>query len=158
MTAPHRTLRWAQAADYGAVADVMFDAVRNGRSRYTDAQRAAWVPVPRSGPAWDERLRSQEIILAEESEDILGFMSLASGGYIDFAYIRPRAQGSGLFRSMYEQLVQRATEKGERRLWVHASLTAEPAFRALGFNVVQAETVFIEDQAFDRFEMEIELR
>ena len=136
----------------------MFDAVRNGPSRYTEEQRAAWTPFPRCGPAWDERLRSQDIILAEAGADILGFMSLAPGGYIDFAYIRPRAQGSGLFRRLYEQLAQRALEGGERRLWVHASLNAEPAFRALGFNVVRRETVFIGPQAFDRCEMEIDLQ
>ena len=135
----------------------MFDAVRNGPSRYTEAQRAAWVPVPRTGPAWAQRLSAQDIILAEADDEVLGFMSLAPDGYIDFAYIRPRAQGSGLFRLMYEQLRQRALARGEHRLWVHASLTAQPAFRALGFRVVRDETVFIGDQAFDRSEMEIAL-
>ncbi|WP_426018382.1 GNAT family N-acetyltransferase [Brevundimonas sp. DWR2-3-1b1] len=135
----------------------MFDAVRNGRSRYTEEQRAAWVPAPRSGPEWDQRLGSQDVILAEAEGDIVGFMSLAPGGYIDFAYIRPRAQGTGLFRLLYEQLLQRARENSERRLWVHASLMAQPAFRALGFVVVCDETVFIGDQAFDRSEMELEL-
>lgn len=157
MTTPPWLLRWAQASDYGSLANVMFDAVRNGRSRYTEKQRAAWVPAPRSGPAWDQRLGSQDIILAEAEGEVVGFMSLAPGGYIDFAYIRPRAQGTGLFRLMYEQLLQRARENGEPRLWVHASPMAQPAFRALGFDVVREETVFIGDQAFDRSEMELEL-
>jgi len=152
-----RTIRWARVEDHEALGEVMFDAVRHGRSRYTEAQRAAWTPVPRSGPDWDQRLRSQDIVLAEAGPEILGFMSLAPKGYIDFAYIRPRAQGSGLFRLMYARLVQRALERGERRLWVHASLMAEPAFRALGFDVVRRETVFIGKQAFDRCEMECSL-
>lgn len=157
MTTPRWLLRWGHASDYRSVADVMFDAVRNGRSRYTEEQRAAWVPAPRSGPEWDQRLGSQDVILAEAEGDIVGFMSLAPGGYIDFAYIRPRAQGTGLFRLLYEQLLQRARENSERRLWVHASLMAQPAFRALGFVVVCDETVLIGDQAFDRSEMELEL-
>lgn len=158
MTTPQRSLRWGQASDHGPVADVMFDAVRNGRSRYSDEQRAAWVSAPRSGPAWDQRLGSQDVILAEADGDVLGFMSLAPAGYIDFAYIRPRAQGTGHFRLMYEQLLQRAREKGVRRLWLHASLMAEPAFRSLGFKVVRRETVFIGDQEFERSEMELELQ
>lgn len=154
MTDATRSLRWARESDHELLGRVMFDAVRNGRSRYTDAQRAAWTPAPRRGPDWDRRLRSQDIIVAEAGEDILGFMSLAPGGYVDFAFIRPRAQGSGLFRLLYERIAERAAERGEARLWVHASLMAEPAFRALGFDVVRRETVVIGDQPFDRAEME----
>lgn len=157
MTEPQWSLRWAQPSDHAALGEVMFDAVRNGRSRYTEEQRAAWTPEPRRGPDWDQRLQPQDIILAETGEEILGFMSHVPGGYIDFAYIRPQAQGSGLFRRLYERIVQRATERGEARLWVHASLTAEPAFRAMGFEVVRRETVFIGSQGFDRSEMAIEL-
>jgi putative acetyltransferase len=69
----------------------MFDAVRNGPSKYTDAQRAAWVPVRRSGAAWDTRLAAKDIVLGRNGDRIFGFMSIQSGGYIDFAYIRPQA-------------------------------------------------------------------
>ena len=35
------TLKWATAADFDALADVMFAAVREGESPYTEAQRQA---------------------------------------------------------------------------------------------------------------------
>jgi putative acetyltransferase len=38
------TLRWATEADVDALADVMFAAIREGESPYTEAQRQAWVP------------------------------------------------------------------------------------------------------------------
>src|SRR3989337_2811797 len=92
-----RSFRWAASSDYRALADVMFDAVRNGPSPYSDGQRQTWVPAPRSGPEWSDRLSQQDIIVAETGPRIVGFMSLAAGGYIDFAYIRPEAQHTGLF-------------------------------------------------------------
>lgn len=147
-------IRWATEADFSALGEVMYDAVRNGRSRYDERQRAAWTPVPRSGPAWNDRLRAQDVALAEADETVVGFMSLAEKGYIDFAYIRPAAQGSGLFRLLYAHIADHARRKGMGRLWVHASLTAEPAFTALGFNIVRQERVFIGAVAFDRYEME----
>ena len=147
-------IRWASPADYGALADVMFDAVRHGRSRYTERQRARWVPRPREGTAWVERLDRQEIVLAETRERVLGFMSLARGGYIDFAYIRPNAQGSGVFRRLYTRIEEQARQAGEERLWVHASLMAEPAFSAMGFEVQAREQVAIEDETFERFRMD----
>jgi putative acetyltransferase len=132
----------------------MYDAVRTGRSLYSDRQREAWVPVPRSGSAWNDRLRAQDVALATIGDSILGFMSLTPGGYIDFAHIRPAAQGSGLFRELFDRIVERARVRGQTRLWVHASLMAEPAFGALGFRVVRRERVPLGGEQFDRCEME----
>ena len=148
-------LNWATQADHSTLADVMYDAVRNGPSKYSEAQRAAWVPERRSGDAWDERLARQDVIQARNGEgETLGFMSLDAEGYIDFAYIRPAAQGSGQFRRMFDAIEQKARDTGERRLWVHASLMAQPAFAKMGFTVVEQEVVHIGDQSFERAEME----
>ena len=148
------SLRWATRADYADLADVMFDAIRRGRSRYTERQRERWAPKPREGPEWVERLDRQEIAVAEGPGGLLGFMSLAAGGYIDFAYIRPEAQGAGLFRRLYAAIEHRAASGGARRLWVHASLMAQPAFAAVGFEVTEREHVSIGDETFERFVME----
>lgn len=154
---PNRLFRWASEPDYGLLADIMFDAVRNGESRYTEEQRAAWVPTRRGGPDWVARLRRQDIALAEQDGRAVGFASLAEGGYVDFAYIRPEAQHSGLFRQLVAQITARAVEKGESVLWTHASLMAEPAFRRVGFTVRKREEVTIADQRLERFEMEFRL-
>lgn len=154
---PERHFRWASEADYGLLGEIMYDAVRNGESRYSDAQRAAWVPAPRSGPEWAQRLRGQEIVLAEQAGRGIGFMSLAAGGYVDFAYIRPEAQHSGLFRQLLERIVESAAARGETLLWVHASLMAEPAFQRLGFTVRRREQVVLAGETFDRCEMEMRL-
>ena len=154
---PERHFRWASERDHALLADIMFDAVRNGESLYTEAQRSAWVPAPRSGPDWTARLEKQEVLLAEQEGKALGFVSLADGGYVDFAYIRPEAQHSGLFRQLLYRIFERARARGEPLLWTHASLMAEPAFAALGFEVRRREQVTIGDQVFDRCEMEMRL-
>jgi putative acetyltransferase len=146
--------RWASAADSEMLADIMFDAVRNGESRYSERQRAAWVPARRSGGDWVERLRGQEIIVAEQDGEAVGFASLAEGGYVDFAYIRPGARHTGLFRQLLSRLAERAVATGEPLLWTHASLMAEPAFAKLGFTIRKRERVRIGDQELDRCEME----
>jgi putative acetyltransferase len=132
----------------------MYEAVRSGESRYSERQREAWVPAPRSGPEWTARLAGQDVIVAEEEGEILGFMSLASGGYVDFAYIRPRARHSGLFRQLYELIEALAASRGHDLLSVHASLTAEPAFSAVGFAIGHEEEVELGGERFQRFAME----
>ena len=147
-------LRWAGRHDDAALADVMFDAVRNGPSAYTEAQRHEWVPERRAGAEWTERLTRQSIIVAEYADEIVGFMSLADGGYIDFAYIRPSAQGSGLFRLLYSAVEKRGRADGATKFWVHASRMARPAFAAVGFSVVERQVVALGDEQFERFKME----
>lgn len=145
---------WATSADYDDLSDVMFDAVRNGPSKYTEAQRENWVPHRRSGSDWQARLDRQVIAIARDSAGIVGFMSLDASGYIDFAYIRPRAQKTGLFRLLFQLTEKRSLDRGDERLWVHASLMAQPAFAAMGFEVIEHQTVHIGQESFKRAEMQ----
>lgn len=147
-------IRLATAADHAALGQVMFDAVRHSASPYTPAQKEAWVPEARSGPEWDARLAAQTVLVATQGDEIVGFMSLAAEGYIDFACIRPAAQGQGLFRRLFDQIEALARERGEPRLSTHASLMAQPAFAAMGFVTTQPETVEVRGQSLDRFAME----
>lgn len=147
-------IRKATSRDYDALAEVMFDAVRNGPSKYTERQRQAWVPRLRGGACWSARLVAQRIFVALRAADYLGFMSLADDGYIDFAYVRPSAQGTGVFGLLLQAVEELAFKKCEPMLWVHASLMAQPAFAAKGFTVRFRETVEIGDQRLARFEME----
>ena len=148
------SLTWSTPTDHAELADVMFDAVRNGPSKYTDVQRAAWVPERRRGVEWESRLAAKDIAIGRDGDRIVGFMSIEGGGYIDFAFIRPDAQGSGQFRRLFELVEARARAANEARLWVHASLMAQPAFAAVGFSVVEHQNVQIGDQDFQRAMME----
>lgn len=149
-------IRVATPDDFLELGELMFDAVRNGDSEYSEEQRAAWVPAPRKGVEWVDRLASQKIFVAESKHEdsIVGFMSLAvDRGYLDFAYIRPWAQGQGIFRALYEEIEKTAKAIGSNQIWVHASLKAKPAFLAVGFHVTQSEQVLIGNVSLDRFEM-----
>lgn len=152
---PHAVaFRRATTSDYTSLGEVMFDAVRNGHSEYIEVQREAWVPVPRSGNQWSARLDSQFVIVAELIAENIGFMSLAEGGYLDFAYVRPGYQGRGIFRTMFGLIEAESRRQGLSRLWVHVSLNAVGAFAALGFTEVRQEMVMIGDVELARFEME----
>lgn len=146
-------LRTAGPDDYDALGELIFDAIHHGPTQYTAAQSQAWAPAPRSGPDWAERLASQHIIAAEQEGEIAGFMSIEPGGYVDFAYIRPGAQGSGLFRQLFEAVLDRAKAQGDTELSTHASLMAQPAFAAMGFEIDYHETVEVDGQSLPRARM-----
>lgn len=146
-------LRLAEPADFDALGQVMFDAIHTGPTHYTEAQSRAWAPTPRVGEDWAARLAGKQIVMAERGLHVLGFMTIEPGGYIDFAYIRPTAQGSGLFRQLYREVENCARQAGETELSTHASLMAQPAFAAMGFEVDFHETVDIDGQSLPRARM-----
>jgi len=147
------TLRTAKPDDYDALGEIMFDAIHNGPTHYTDDESAAWAPTLRSGAEWANRLQGKTLILAERGAMKLGFMSIEPGGYIDFAYIRPQGQGSGLFRQLFNQVLAHARNAGESQLSTHASLMAQPAFAAMGFEIDFHETVKVGGQKLARAQM-----
>lgn len=147
--------RWADSADYDVLGEVIYDAVRNGPSLYDEAQRRAWVEAPRSGPLWQERLAEQSIALAEDGTTIIGLMSLTQDGYLDFAFIRPAFQGTGIFKILYAMIFELALSQGHSKILVHASLMAQPAFSAMGFEILKKETVDLNGMGLDRFEMQL---
>ena len=150
-SSPH--LRDGTERDFDALGELMYAAIHNGHTQYSKAQSPAWAPEPRRGRDWAERLAEKSIIVAEDTDRILGFMTVQPGGYIDFAFIRPAAQGTGLFRQLYEAIERRAMDWKEPSLSTHASLMAQPAFAAVGFQIVQREIVRVDTQKLKRAEM-----
>lgn len=146
-------LRPARAEDYDTLGEVFFDAIHNGPTQYTTAQSQAWAPRPKRGPDWAKRLDQQHVVLAEDGAEILGFMSIEPGGYVDFAYIRPAAQGRGLFRKLFNAVLTQARAQGDTELSTHASLMAQPAFAAMGFTVDHHEEVMVDGQSLARARM-----
>jgi putative acetyltransferase len=155
VTTQHHVVRIATPADDDRLGRVMFDSVHGDPSPYSEAQRRAWIAAPRGGGDWSERLAAQHVVLAEDAAgEAVGFMSLAEGGYVDFAYLIPAARGTGLFRRLFRKIEAEAGLRGVRLLWVHASLMAEPAFAAMGFAVTEREEVAIGEERLARCRME----
>jgi putative acetyltransferase len=150
-------IRQAGPADDAALAKVMFAAIREGPSLYTEAQRRAWQEGPREGVEWSTMLARQHVVVAERAARIVGFMTLEAEGYINLAFVRPDVQRGGVFTRLYHAVETQARRTGLTRLRTHASLMAEPAFLAMGFHVIARETVPRGSEHLPRTEMEKEL-
>lgn len=135
------SIRRAVEADYDALGQVMFRAIHEGESPYTMAQRHAWMVAPNAGAGWAERLGRQFVVLGEGVAGPVGFLSLDEKGYVDLAYILPKARGTGLFAELLREIEATARRRGLLHLTTHASLMAQPAFRRCGFGIDHHETV-----------------
>ena len=148
-------IRWADPDEHATVlAHLMFDAVREGDSPYSTAERQAWMPQVPDPIAFADRLRSQDVAVAERHNRPAGFASLTRSGYVDLFFILPAFRGQGVFRALYRMLEDRAVDRGMARMATHASLTAQPAFQSVGFLIIQHEIVDRAGQKLKRAEME----
>ncbi|WP_147110246.1 GNAT family N-acetyltransferase [Tateyamaria sp. syn59] len=146
-------LREMIAGEADALGRVMFRAIREGPSAYTEAQRAAWCAAPHAGEAWARKLAAQDVVVAEAQGAPVGFVTRV-GAYVDLAFVLPEWQGRGVFSALCARTEHDARAAGLHRLRVHASLMAQPAFAARGFRLIRHETVERHGQTSDRAEME----
>lgn len=147
-------IRRATPEDAAELARVFHTAVREGPSFYNQTQRAAWAPHVPQTTAFAARLASMHVVVAEAQREIVGFMAMDPTGYIDLVFIVALARGRGAFRQMYGRVEREARATGLHCLWTHASLMAEPAFRAMGFSVIQRQIVERGGETLPRAQME----
>jgi len=128
----------ARVQDAKALRLVFFQAVRIGATKYTPAQRAAWAPDARVTRAWVHKLAVQEVWVARSCRGPVGFMTLRPDGYLNMAFVLPTARGRGIFRRLFECCTK---HRAAQEVFTHASLHAQPAFAAVGFEMRGAETL-----------------
>lgn len=146
-------------ADAAALGQLMYDAVRQGTVDFYDAaQRAAWMPQPRSGAAWLQRLQTPQTWVAEDEQGFAGFMTLADDGYIDLAYVRPDAMGTGVAQALYAVLEQEALSRRYQRLYSEASHLAQRFFTRQGWQLVKTQTLVSNEVAMQNHQMEKRLQ
>lgn len=110
-------------------------------AHYNAAQRQAWAPAVADIPAWQTRLSSLELLIAEDSQVIAGFIGFSLDGHIDLLYCAPAYARQGVASALYAAAEQRLRAAGVRELFTEASLMAQAFFASQGFSVRQAQTV-----------------
>ena len=137
-------VRSYRPGDADALGRVFHQAVRNGASaRYDAAQLAAWSPQAPGGARWAERLAYGETVVAEDTDRVLGFMTLNPDGYLDLAFVLPEVMGQGVSDRLYAVLETRARARGVERMTTQASLLAEGFFARHGWVVTRRQEVEI---------------
>ena len=148
----------ARAVDDQRLRQVVVDAINGPRSRYDRTQTAAWADHLPSSNAWSERLASQEVFAACDGTRIFGFMSLTPSGLVDFAFIHPEYQETGLFGRLFDAVEREARARGIAQLSVKASVNAKGPFLKAGFTLIEREEAPLGDVTLTRFHMTKPLR
>ncbi|WP_339080670.1 GNAT family N-acetyltransferase [Pseudomonas sp. TMP9] len=92
-------------------------------------------------PAWQTRLASLELFIAEEDQTIAGFIGFSLDGHIDLLFTAPGCARQGVASTLYATAEQRLRATGVRELHTEARLVAQAFFAGQGFSAEQAQTV-----------------
>ena len=129
------TVRPATAADAGAILSVHTDAIHVlCAGDYSPAQLAGWSQWPGYENWLQRKLFAGEIVLVAESATaaVVGFAE-RTDDEIRAVYVHPLHARRGVGSALLRQLEQSARAEGVTRLWLDSSLTAEPFYRARGY-------------------------
>jgi putative acetyltransferase len=153
-------VRPVRAGEAPVLAEVYHAAVHEGAaSAYSAEQRAAWSPAAPSGDGWAARIAGADTLVAERDGRVLGFMAWEPAkGWIDLAFVRPEAMGTGVAAALYAVIEGRARAVRIARLSVDASELARPFFARQGWRVVAREEVVRGGVTLHRYRMEKDLR
>lgn len=129
-------IRAFRPADAAATHAVFRRAVQDGTTaRYTDAERAAWLPQEAMPAEWGDWLGRHFTVVADRSGDILGFMMLERDGYLNMAYVLPDEMGKGTADALYAAVLAHARTLGLARLTTLASRYAIGFFSRHGWRM-----------------------
>ena len=137
------------------IADLYYQSVHAIDSAvYTPEQKQAWAPAPIDYQVWAERLALKQPFVAIIDDRVAGFIELDADGHIDCTYTHPDCQGKGVASALYAHVLQQARETGIKRLYVEASLIAQPFFERRGFSVLKQNSVQRQGVNLINFSME----
>lgn len=123
------TTRKPDSDDIPAIINLFQQSVQHATAQaYNEEQRAAWVARGADATRWQRRVATQHFLLAEQSDQLLGFGSITSEGYLDVLYVHHAHQGEGSATLLLTALETWASGKGNNKITTHASLTARPFF------------------------------
>ena len=148
-------IRKFEIGDEAELLELFRNTIRLINSRdYDESQVRAWAPDDLDEPRWRERIGALSPFVCEIHGRIAGYADLQPDGFIDHFYVRHDLQGRGIGKALFGTILQKAREQGLRELTADVSITAQPFFASLGFEVTSEQRVVIGGVELTNFRMQ----
>lgn len=153
---PAFTIRPGRPGDGAAAFAVLHAAVHQGATAfYSASERQAWAPEQTPPPGWEaELLRGHARVAQDRRGALIGFMTLGTDGFLDFAYVTPGWMGKGVANALYDAIEAAAHDAGLPVLSTEASHLAQRFLSRRGWRTVARQSVIRHGVALTNFRME----
>ena len=132
-------IREANRADLVNILDLFENTIRAiNRKDYTNAQIEVWANA-KNKKIWESKIEEQFFYVAEINNEIVGFSSIDSQGYLDFMYVHMDYQARGVASQLLKKIEEKSRNLRIEELWASVSITAQPFFVKKGFEKTKDE-------------------
>ena len=133
---------------------LFFNTIRQiNRRDYTEAQVIAWASDEIDATYWLPRMQGLQPYVAEIEEQIVGYTDLQDDGLIDHFFCHSDYQGKGVGRAMMQHVFAEAHKRKIKDLHSHVSITAQPFYSHMGFEVIEQQQMEARGQILKNFLM-----
>jgi putative acetyltransferase len=154
-------LRKGQLADLEELQRLYVDTITEVcKSDYNEDQIEAWTSDTKNNSnsqRWLDTLTKKYVLVAQKDNEIIGFITLANGNYIDFLYVHKNYQRQGVADSLFKHIENIARQQKQSILTSDVSKTARPFFEMQGFQIVKKQSVVRHKVELTNFKMKKEL-
>jgi putative acetyltransferase len=148
-------IRYYHPADVEQIVWLIYTTVHTvNRGDYTLEQVNAWMPALPNAITWSARYSERIAFVADDDGVVAGFAELEPNGHIDCFYCHHSYQRLGVGQQLYQRLEQEANSLGLTRLFVEASITAQPFFERMGFQTLHENKIHRNKVELTNFSME----
>lgn len=138
------TIRLAKEEDIEPVKNLYRETILTVNSKdYTSEQVDLWAKRGVENNIWLQRINEEYFIVCEIENQVVGFCSLKSDGYLNTLFIHKDFQGQGIAKALLSTIEQHAQEVGIEELNADVSLTANGFFLKNGYTDLGQQTVCI---------------
>lgn len=147
-------IRLAQFDDLTALQTLVINTIKSScKSDYNPIQIEAWISGIEDEQRWQNILKNQLVLIAQDGKVITGLCTLAQGNYIDLFYVHHKHQRKGIANRLYAELEKEAKRQDQEQLTANVSKTARHFFEKVGFELVNEQSVKVKGVALTNFRM-----
>ena len=148
-------IRKATVRDVSSVIILFQQTILQATTRdYSQGPREAWAARGNDSARWRERIATQHFLVAEQEDDLLGFGSITSDGYLDVLFVHHAHQGQGIATRLLIALEAWANQQELPEITTDASITARSFFARHGYQVLQERQNKIEEEVLINYRMQ----
>ena len=152
------TIRKGQLGDLAELQKLFLDTITEVcKADYNEDQIDAWISETKNNEnrqRWIDILTKQFVLVAQIRNEIVGFITLDNGNYIDLLYVHKSHQRKGIADILYKKIENEARRLIQPFLNSNVSKTARPFFEKVGFEVIKTQTVLRQNVELTNYKME----
>lgn len=134
--------------------NLFFDTIHKINIRdYTKEQIEAWAPSNFDKSIWKQKITGIDPYVAVIDSKIVGYGDIQSDGLIDHFFCHHEFQRKGIGSQLYSCLEEMAKKKDIAGVSAVVSITAQPFFRSMGFEIVHEQTLSLRGQKLKKYKM-----